>query len=172
MAANRRTTLGIMSSRSQKVCGFLAWSAVIIGLILVTGTFWADYLDPLIFNAEGDIRTGGIFSILSPILFQISIGLDFGWFEGLPIFFIGLAGLVFIYSRDSARFAVIHSRPFTTVALVLVVVAHAVVFAVSTQFFVVPAGSEIRPMGWGGGRPHRVMHNFPFGRTDQHCCNY
>jgi len=144
------STLGIMSSRSLKVSRFLAWAATIMGVVLVTGCFWADVLDPWIFNAKGDYRTDGVFSILSPILLQVNMALGGGWFEGLPIFFIGLAGLVFIYSRDNSRFAVLRSRPFTTVALVLVVMAHAVIVAVSAQFFFVPAGSEIRPMGWAG----------------------
>jgi hypothetical protein len=137
-----------MSSRSLNVSRFLAWGATIIGVVLVTGCFWSDVLDHWIFNAKGDFRTDGIFSILSPIFFQINGVLNGGWFEGLPLFFIGLAGLVFIYSRDSSRFAVLRSRPYSTVALVLVVMAHAVIVAVSAQFFFVPAGSQIRPMAW------------------------
>jgi hypothetical protein len=137
-----------MTELPQKVCRILAWGATILGLILVTGGLWAVSLDPLIFNSKGEYRTDGVFSLLSPVLLQIDMVLNGGWFEGLPIFFIGLAGLVFIYSRDSARSAAFRSRPLTAVALVLVVVAHAIIIVVSLQFFFVPAGSAIRPMGW------------------------
>jgi len=137
-----------MSERAQKVCRILAWSATVLGCVLVTGTFWADVFDPLIFDAKGEYRTDGIFPILSPLILRLSMTLHFGWFKGLPLLFLGVAGLVFLYGRKSVRFASVRSRPFTSVALVIVVLAHAIIFAISAQFFFVPAGSHIRPMGW------------------------
>ena len=137
-----------MSERTQKIGKILAWSATILGCILISGMFWADILDPWIFNAKGDYRTDGIFRVLSPLLLRLNMTLALGWFKGLPLLFIGVAGLVFLYGRTSTRFSVMRSRPFTSVALSVVVLAHVVVFAISVQFFFVPAGSAIRPMAW------------------------
>jgi hypothetical protein len=139
---------GTVGNSRQQFAKIVAWSAAIFGCILVTGTFWADVLDPLIFDAKGEYRTGGIFPILSPLLEQFNMALSFGWFKGLPFLFIGVAGLVFLYGRESVRFTVVRSRPFTSVALTVVLLAHAIIFAISAQFFFVPAGSAIRPMGW------------------------
>lgn len=137
-----------MNARTEKAGKILAWSATIFGCMLITGIFWADILDPLIFNAQGENRTDGVFAILSPVLLQLSMALHFGWFKGLPLLFIGVTALVILYGRTSTRLSMVRSRPFTSVALVAIVLAHAIAFAVSAQFFFVPAGSEIRPMGW------------------------
>jgi|SRR5579859_2406091 len=137
-----------MSERAQKICRILAWGAAILGCILVTGMFWAGVLDPLIFDPKGEYRTDGIFPILSPLLLQLSMTLQLGWFIGLPLLFTGVAGLVFLYGRKSSRFSAVRARPFTAVALVVVFLAHTIIFLISAQFFFVPAGSHIRPMGW------------------------
>jgi len=141
-------SFGNMSERAQKVCKILAWGATILGCVLVTGAFWADIFDPLICDAKGEYRSDGIFPILSPLILRLSMMLHFGWCKGLPLLFVGVAGLVFLYGRKSVRFTAVRSRPFTSVALAIVVLAHAIVFAISAQFFFVPAGSHIRPMGW------------------------
>lgn len=137
-----------MTDRAQKTFRLLAWIATILGCFLVTGTFWADILNPLIFDATGERRMDGIFPILSPLLLQINVALHFGWSKGLPLLFVGAAGLAFSYARKSARFDAVRSRPFTSAALAVSLLAHVIVFAVSAQFFFVPAGSHIRPMGW------------------------
>lgn len=137
-----------MSERAQKVWRILAWGATVIGCILATGTFWAGVFDPLIFDSTGDYRTDGIFPTLSPRLLRLSMALHSGWDKGLPLLFVGVAALVFLYGRKSVRFAAVRSRPFTAVALAIVVLAHAIILAISAQFFFVPAGSHIRPMGW------------------------
>jgi hypothetical protein len=74
--------------------------------------------------------------------------LNFGWFEGIPLFLLGLAGFVFLYSRDSVKFTFASVRPFTVVAFVLILTALIMILASSIQFFFVPKGSSIRPMGW------------------------
>jgi hypothetical protein len=136
-----------MKGSFPKFVKLIAWSATAIGLVLVSGMFWSDLLNPFIFNAKGDYRTDGIFSTLSPILLSVSMSLHLGWLRGLPILFVCLAGLVFIYSRTSVKLTAFRSRPFTATALVLVVMAHAIVVAVSVPLFFVPAGERIRPMG-------------------------
>jgi hypothetical protein len=57
---------------------------------------------------------------------------------------------VFTLPINSARWQFFGSRSFSTASLVVVVAAHVLVFLFSIQFFFVPAGSEIRPMGWAG----------------------
>lgn len=139
---------GVVSDSPSQLAKIVAWSVTILGCILITGTYWADVLDPLIFNAKGEYRTDGIFRVISPLLDQISMELYFGLFKGLPFLFIGVAGLVFLYGRTSARLSVMRSRPFASIALAVVVLTHVIVFGMSVQFFLVPAGSAIRPMGW------------------------
>jgi len=139
---------GNMSEHAERVWKNLAWGATVLGGILVSGTFWAGVFDPLIFDSTGESRTDGIFPILSPLLFRLSMTLHFGWIKGLPLFFVGVGALVFLHGRKSVGLAVVRSRPFTAVALSIVVLSHAVIFAISAQFFFVPEGSHIRPMGW------------------------
>jgi hypothetical protein len=116
----------------------------ILGCAQVIEQCWPSILYPLRFDAKGEFRTGGFSVILSPLLTLM----DLGWFTGLPFLFVGVAGLVFLYGKRSTRFAVVRSRPLTSAALAVVVFAHAIVFAISAQFFFVPAGAHIRPMGW------------------------
>lgn len=134
--------------RAQKSGKILAWGATILGCVLIAGGYLANFLNPLILGDHGD-RTDGIFRILSPLTLLLNRVLLIAQSLGSPFFlFIGVAGLIFLYGR-SARFGVIRSRPFTFAALTIVVLIHAGIFASSVQFFFVPAGAEIRPMGWG-----------------------
>jgi hypothetical protein len=71
-----------------------------------------------------------------------------GWFLGPFVLFLGIAGLVFLYARESVRFAAIRSRPYGMSALAVAVLANAIVFVISVPFFSVSAGEHIRPMGW------------------------
>ena len=46
------------------------------------------------------------------------------------------------------KFPVLQSKGLGTQALSLAIAAHLMIFLFSVQFFFVPAGSHIRPMGW------------------------
>jgi hypothetical protein len=137
-----------MGDRRYNVLKPIAWTATLTGLVLFSGMFWADVLNPLVFNSAGAYRTDGMFPLLSPILLRVNMALHLGWFYGLPFLFLGTGGLVFIYARTNPRFPALQSRGFGTVALVLAIAAHLLIFLFSVQFFFVPAGSQIRPMGW------------------------
>jgi hypothetical protein len=126
----------------------IPWAALMIGLILFSGMFWADLLDPLIFDATGEYRTGGIFPLLSPFLLQVSMLLHFGWFYGLPFLLFGSCALTSNYARTNLRFPGLQSRRFGTTALVLAGGAHFLIFLSCVPFFFTPAGAAVRPMGW------------------------
>jgi len=138
-----------MSERSQKASRFLAWSVFLVGLVLVSPFVGAHLPYSLMFDAHGDLRTDGIFRTLAPILFDIerTWHSTLEYFAGLPLFFIGLAGLVSIYAR-SAKFEIMRSRPRITVALAIAGLAHLAILAASIPLFFVSAGEWIRPMGW------------------------
>jgi hypothetical protein len=70
----------------------------------------------------------------------------FGYAAGLPLFLIGLAGLIVLYGRKTVRFPIVRSRPLTFAALSAVAMVHLFVFAFLAPFFFLPVGSSIRPM--------------------------
>ena len=133
----------------QKISEILAWSGTISGGILILGGLWTGIFDPLIYNAMGEYRTDGVFSVLSPLLLQLRDPL-FQCLVGVPLLFAGFSGLVFLHCRASGRSNLLHARPLTSVALAIVALSHFIVLAISVQFFFVPAGLPIRPMGWAG----------------------
>jgi hypothetical protein len=127
------------------------FAVTILGVVLVTGDLWSQKVFfPMIFDSSGNYRSGGIFFVVTPVLNFFDDLFGFGWFYGLPVLFGGLVGLAFTFPIDSARWQFFNSRPFSTASLVVTVSAHVLVFLFSIQFFFIPAGSEIRPMGWAG----------------------
>ncbi|MDB6118786.1 MAG: hypothetical protein JWO08_2567 [Verrucomicrobiaceae bacterium] len=110
----------------------------------MTGGMWAHILCPPILDAISG-HQGDKLGFLPGLVMQLCM---FGWLPGLFLFFVGAAALVFFYGANCARCAAIRNRPLTIVAISVAVLAHAVIAAISCQFFYLPDGSEIRPMGW------------------------
>jgi hypothetical protein len=144
---------GISWKRSKhwgKAFKALAWTTTILGIfpIFYADCNLSDCLDPLIFNAKGNVRTDGIFSTLSPILFGIDMTLELApVFLSPPLIVLGLAGLIFLYSRSTAL-PLFNARPYTITSFGSVMVALILISIFSVQFFFVPKGEPIRPMGW------------------------
>jgi len=134
-----------MSDRSQKICRVIAWCAAISGLLLVIAPFCGDILNPIIFDAHGEYRSDGI---VRALLLQADEVLHFGYVAGLPLLLIGIAGGIVLYGTRSTRFSLLRSHRFTFAALADVVLVHLFVLAFSAPFFLLPAGSHIRPMQW------------------------
>jgi len=112
------------------------------------GEWWADILDPLIFNQAGEYRTDGIFRSLSSVFLQLNMFLHSGWVYGTPIFFAGITGIFLTQPTAPDYYGFIHHHRFGAAALGVALFAHILVFVFSFQFFFVPAGESIRPMGW------------------------
>jgi hypothetical protein len=91
----------------------------------------------------GEYRTEGT---LRTVLLQADHLLRFGYVAGLPLLLMGVEGLVLLYGRQSSRFPVIRSRPFTFAALAAVALVHLFVLGFLAPFFFLPPGSPIRPM--------------------------
>ncbi|MGB3086400.1 MAG: hypothetical protein WBC53_01505 [Phycisphaerae bacterium] len=134
--------------RRDAAIHILSVAATVLGVMLVSGDFWSDVLDPLIFDSSGHYRTGIVLGTLSRVLLQISRVLNFGWFYGTPLLLLGLTGLCHILTRSRLLPGWVRTRPKCGAALGVVASANALVLLFSVQFFFVPEGAYIRPMGW------------------------
>lgn len=132
----------------RKIIPTLSIVAALVGLFLISGMFWADILDALIFDATGEYRTDGIFRVLSPALFHANKFLSWGWFYGIPLFLFGVAGILTTQPRSDSSEGLFQRHRFGLAAVGVAAIAHVLVLAFSVQFFFVSAGAEIRPMGW------------------------
>jgi hypothetical protein len=134
--------------KKRKPIRVLSIVATLIGIFLISGMFWAGVLDPLIFNSAGEYRTDGAFRTLSPVLLQARMRLSFGWFYGIPLFLLGLIGTIALQPQSDSKDSIFQRHRLGFAALGVAAIAHILVLASSIQFFFVPAGSHIRPMGW------------------------
>jgi hypothetical protein len=132
-----------MKDRLAKICRVVAWCFAVPGLLLVIGPFCGDILNPVIYDTHGEYRYDGT---IRTLLLQADEVRELGYIAGLPLSLIGMAGLIVFYGRKSLRFAVLRSRPFTFAALADIALVHGFVLAFMAPFFLLPAGSHIRPM--------------------------
>ena len=56
--------------------------------------------------------------------------------------------VIYFFGTETMNIRLYRSHPLTFAALAIVVMAYVVIFAVSVEFFFVPVGNYIRPMGW------------------------
>ncbi len=126
----------------------LAVAATLAGIFLISGMFWADILDPLIYDNAGAYRTDGVFRALSPIVLQLKRFLDFGWLYGIPLLLAGLMGTILTLPIQDWKGGMLQRHRLAFCAIGVGVAAHVLALAFSVQFFFVPAGSHIRPMAW------------------------
>jgi len=133
---------------ARKQWHLLSIGVVLLGIALTTGSMWAGILDPLIFDASGNERSNGLFPILSPLLLSLSMRLHFGWYHGSWLLLAGLGGMVFTIPENRKMLGHFRERRFSAAALAVTLGAHLMIVAFSIQFFFVPAGESIRPMGW------------------------
>jgi hypothetical protein len=130
----------------HKILRNLSITAFLVGISLFSGMYWANKLDFLIFDATGELRTDGIFGILSPIMFQAKTTLIFGWYYGIPLALLGILGIIATHAKWNVEILEQHRMGFAAIGVALV--SHILVLVQSAQFFFIPAGTDVRPMGW------------------------
>jgi len=69
-------------------------------------------------------------------------------FLGVPALLLGVVGVIYSLHKSKSAESRLNRHRTGLAALGVVTVAHLLVLAFSVQFFLIPTGTDIRPMGW------------------------
>jgi hypothetical protein len=134
----------------------------ILGCVLLTARFWEHLLDPfidsLIVGLKGGHRKAGLF----PILFWFVRLLHLGWFKGLVLLYVGVAGLVFLDGPNGVRLGAGGSGPPKRVWRVVV---RGLALAMAMVVGLLTAGIAV--IWWSECRLKARINFITFSRIDQ-----
>ena len=151
-----------MSKRVRRVCRILGWSVTILGCVLLTARFWMHLLDPFIDSLIFGLAWGHRKDGLSPILLRFFWLLQLGWFKGLVLLYVGVAGLVFLDGPNAVRLGARGSGPPKRVWRVVV---RGLALAMAMVIGLLTAGVAV--IWWSESRLKARVNFITFSRIDQ-----
>jgi hypothetical protein len=126
---------------------------LVIGIFLCSGELWSDALTPLIYDSSGNYKPDKYFIGLSRELSGVQSFLGGGAILGARLYgtlfvIVGVGGLAYTYARANLKSPALRSRARGVSGLSMATMANLIIVLSSIEFFFIPTGDSIRPMGW------------------------